>query len=172
MASTISVNSKNAVNKPSLLKAILVTGFIAGTLDMSGAIVVWSFVLQKVTPVQILQGIASGVFGKEAFSGNPLIAASGVLFHYVIAFSFTILFFLLYPRIPFLRNQKVISGLLYGIFAWAFMNYIVLPISNVHMSPFKWSNAIISFSILMVCLGLPISILTNRYYNKKEMIKA
>ena len=172
MSSTISVNSEGVINKPSLLKAVLLTGFVAGTLDMSGAIVVWSFVLQKITPLQILQGIASGVFGKEAFSGNLLIAASGVLFHYIIAFSFTILYFLLCPRIPFLRNQKVISGLLYGILAWAVMNYIVLPLSNVHMSPFKWFNAFISISILMVCLGLPISILTNRYYNNKEMIKS
>ena len=92
--------------------------------------------------------------------------ALGLLFHYIIAMSFTTAYFLVYPLIPFLQRQKIISGLLYGVFAWAFMNYITLPLSNVHMAPFKLTNALISIAILMVCIGLPVSLLVNRYYTR------
>lgn len=169
MSTAISPTTAESINRASLIKAILTTWLVAGTLDMTGAIVVWSFILQKVTPLQILQGIASGIFGKAAFTGGSAIAVYGVFFHYIIAFSFTTLYFLVYPQIPFLQKQKLISGLLYGVFAWAFMNYIVLPLSNVHMNPFKWSNALISIAILMVCIGLPISLLSSRYYKNRRV---
>ena len=159
--------SRTGTLRSSKARYILFTCLLAGTLDMSGALLVWTVILKKVTATQILQGIASGVFADEAFSGDPTMAWFGILFHYIIASSFTIFYFLIYPYIPFLRKQKILSGLLYGIFVWAFMNYVVLPFSHVHMSPFRLSSALISAGILMVCIGLPVSWLTSRYYEGK-----
>jgi uncharacterized membrane protein YagU involved in acid resistance len=153
---------------PSRVKSILLTGLVAGTLDMSAALLVYTVIMQKVTAVQLLQGIASGIFGKAAQEGGLTMACYGFIFHYIIAFSFTIGYFLVFPRISFLRNHKIISGLLYGVFAWLVMNRIVLPLSNAHMSPFKWSYALLGMSILMLCIGLPISLLTHRYYSLKN----
>jgi hypothetical protein len=152
-------------------KTILLTGLTAGTLDLSMAVIVWSFILRKVAPTQIFQGIASGVFGKEAFTGGWMMILCGGIFHYIIAFSFAIAYFLVFPYITFMQRHKVISGLLYGIFAWAWMNYIVLPLSNVNQSPFRWSNALISIAILMVCIGLPISLIVHKYYTGKKSLK-
>jgi hypothetical protein len=163
---TSTIPSKTS--ESSLVKAMILTWLVAGTLDMSGAIIVWSVVLKKVTAFQILQGIASGIFGKEAFSGSTSMAVYGVVFHYFNAFCFTAFYFFLFPRISFLQHQKVMSGLLYAVFAWAVMQFIVLPLSNVNMSPLKLTNALISIVILMVCLGLPISFLTARYFRKKK----
>ncbi len=168
MSSIPTLSTRKMANRYSRLKAILLAGFVAGTLDLSTALIVWSVIIKKVPALQILQGVASGVFGKVAFSGGMIMPFYGVLFHYIIAFLFTIFYFLVYPLIPFLQKQRLISGLLYGIFAWAVMSYLVLPLSKVHMSPFKWSSALISISILMVCIGLPISLLAYRYYNARE----
>ena len=66
-----------------MLKAILKTGLIAGTLDILAAIVI----LAKMNAVGVLQYVASGVFGKEAFSGGTTMAIAGLIFHYIIAFS-------------------------------------------------------------------------------------
>lgn len=165
MTTLMSAESKNsALSSP--LKTITITWLIAGTLDLSMAITVWALVLKKVTAGQILQGIASGVFGQAAFTGGNEMLLYGILFHYIIALCFTVAYFLVFPYIPFLKNQRIISGLLYGIFAWAWMRYVVLPFSNVHQSPFNLANALISIAILMVCIGLPISLIVSRYYNR------
>ncbi len=145
-------------------KTIVLTGLIAGTLDAIAAIVV-----SGSTPVQVFQYIASGAFGAEkAFSGGLTMVIWGVVFHYFIAFSWTILFFFLFPTISFLRKNEYITGLIYGIFVWTMMKFVVLPFSKIPQSPFNLKGALIGASILMVMIGLPISILTHRYYSKRK----
>ena len=152
----------------SATKTILFSGFIAGTLDILAAILVYAVIMQKVTAVQILHGIASGAFGKTTIGSPAIMALIGLAFHFIIAFCFAIAYFVVYPHIPFLRKQKIISGLLYGIFVWAVMNLIVVPMSNANHAPFAWPSAIRAASILMLCIGLPISIITSKYYSAKQ----
>ena len=151
-------------DKRSATKTILLTGFIAGTLDMLGAFLVYSAIMNVVTPLQILNGIASGVFGKTIIINQTITALIGLLFHYFIAFCFTIGYFLVYPYLKFLHHNKIINGLVYGIFVWIVMNLIVFPLSNAHHSSFKWLPAMRGAIILMLCIGLPIAMFTARYY--------
>ena len=44
------------------------------------------------------------------------------------------------------------------------MNLVVVPLSNAPKTPFNVLNAIQAMGILIVCIGLPISILANKYY--------
>ena len=149
------------------LKTIFLAGFTAGTLDVLAAITVYSFIMNRVTPTRLLQGIASGVFGSSAFEGSYGMALAGLAFHYMIAFCFTIFFFLIFPFVPFLKNQKVLGGLLYGIFAWCVMNLAVLPLLHIANIPTKWDGIARGAIILMFCIGLPISLVVNNYYRKK-----
>ena len=162
-ATTLPASGKSS----SATKTILLSGFVAGTMDMLGAILVYTAIMQKVTVVQILHGIASGVFGKTTVGSSATMALIGLGFHYFIAFCWAIGYFIVYPYIPFLRKQKIIAGLLYGIVVWAVMNLIVLPMSNAYHSPFAWPSAIRAATILMLCIGLPISLITSRYYKSK-----
>jgi hypothetical protein len=149
-------------------KAILSISLIAGTLDLVTAIIVY-----QANPIRLLQGIASGAFGREAaFSGGVLMSASGLLFHYIIATSWTTLFFLLYPKFKILSKNAVVTGLLYGVVVWTGMNLIVLPyLSLIPQRAFDLSGALIGMSILMVMIGLPVSILTQRYYSGKGLLR-
>lgn len=149
-------------------KAILRTGLLAGTSDILGAIFVYAVIMGKTTAVQILQSIASGVFGKEAFTGGIQMAIYGLIFHYFIATTFATAYFWLFPQVSFLRNQKIVSGLLYGVVVWIVMNLGVLPLSNVSHAPLKLSSILISMGILMLCIGLPISLLVHQYYTKQK----
>ena len=112
-----------------------------------------------------MQYIASGVFGKESFSGGTATVIAGLIFHYIIALSFTTLYFIVFPYIPFLGKQKLISGVLYGAFVWCVMNLVTVPLSNASKSPLTWSGASLSMAILIVCIGLPISFLASKYYS-------
>jgi uncharacterized membrane protein YagU involved in acid resistance len=124
--------------------------------------------MHKATPIQISQGIASGVFGKQAFAGDTMMILAGLLFHFIIAYCFAIGYFFVFPFIPFLRKQKIISGLLYGVFVWLVMNLVVIPLSNASQAPFKWDSVLRAVLILMFCVGLPLSLITRRYYVSKK----
>lgn len=155
------------INNPSPLKTILLSGFIAGSLDILGAIIVYSIMMQKATATSILQSVASGAFGKDAFNGGTTTAGYGLLFHFIIAYCFAIAYFLFYPLLPFLKYNKIISGLFYGIIVWLIMNLIVLPQTNAYHGSFQWSSALTGCSILMLCIGLPIAAITDKYYRNQ-----
>lgn len=65
----------------SLSVMILITGLIAGTIDILSAI----FILAGGNAVGTFKYIASGAFGKTAFEGGNEMVAYGALFHYIIA---------------------------------------------------------------------------------------
>lgn len=153
------------------IKTILLSGFIAGSLDILSAFLVYVIVLNKTTAANILKGIASGIFHAKAFTGGTMMAFCGLLFHFIIAFCFAIFYFLIYRHIPFLQKQKIINGLLYGIFVWCVMNLLILPIVFSRPVTFKLDPFLIGASILMVMIGLPISIITNKYYSLKNANK-
>lgn len=146
------------------IKIIVLTCLLAGTLDILSAIVD-SSIRFKITPVELFQFIASGVFGPKAFSGGIPMAIAGLLFHYFIASCWTVFFFLIIPKFKFSPKYKIPVGLLYGIFVWLVMNLIVVPLSNVHKVKFTWSHTIMGMLYLMFMIGLPISLVFYRYYN-------
>lgn len=145
------------------IKIIVYACLTAGTLDILSAIVD-SSIRFKITPVQLFQYIASGVFGQAAFSGGLATAAAGLLFHYFIASCWTVLFFLVYPKFKISSRYKVLSGLLYGIFIWLVMNLIVVPLSNAHIPRFSWGHVITGILYIMIMIGLPVSLIYHRYY--------
>jgi uncharacterized membrane protein YagU involved in acid resistance len=147
-----------------MLKAILKTWLVAGTLDILAAIVI----LAKMNAVGVLRYIASGVFGKEAFSGGTAMTIAGLIFHYIIALSHTTLYYIVFPYVPLLGKQKLVAGVLYGIFVWSVMNLVIVPLSNTNKSPLTLSGASLNMAILIVCIGLPISLLASKYYSSKK----
>lgn len=71
---------------------IIKAGLLAGTLDISAACVQYYMKTGK-NPDYVLKYVASGAFGKDAFTGGIVMSMAGLLFHYLIAFSFTLFFF-------------------------------------------------------------------------------
>ena len=148
----------------SMVKAIIITGLIAGTLDAIAAMVV-----NTVGPLPLFRFIASGAFGRDAFAGGLLMAFWGLLFHYFIAFSWTVLFYIAYPRIPLLSKNKYIVGVAYGITIWVVMNLVVLPMSNVPgMGVMTAWSILKGAGTLIFMVGLPIAILAHRFYTGRS----
>ena len=158
----------NPQPKPSALRAILLAWLTAGCLDLLAAITVYSLIMKRVTTTRLLQGIARGALGDSAYEGGISTALAGVGFHFIIAFCFTIFYFFIFPYIPLLKKQRIISGLLYGIFVWCVMNLAVLPLLNIANIPTKWDSIARGAVILMFCIGLPVSLILSRYYLSKE----
>ena len=144
-------------------KAIFWGGLIAGTLDLTGACVV-SWLRAAVSPVRIMQSVASGLLGAAAYTGGAKTAALGVVLHYCIATIWVVVFYLASRRLRFLIERPIPWGLVYGVIVYAFMNFVVLPMSALpqRTAP-TLSSRIINLVIIMICIGLPIALIVRRF---------
>lgn len=146
---------------PNVLRAVLAAGFACGVLDITAALVVYGFFGAK--PVPLLQGIASGLLGPKAFQGGLATALLGLLCHFVIAFGAAAVYFAMSRAIPLLIQNAVVSGVLYGVAVYFFMNRIVVPLSAVAKRPFSMRMMIVGIVIHIFCVGLPISVSVRRF---------
>jgi hypothetical protein len=142
---------------------VLWSWLLVGTLDLSAAMI--QTILANGNIQRLFQFIASGAFGKEAFDGGWSYAIYGVLFHYIIAFIWTIIFFALYSALNLSRFNKILVGICYGVVIWFVMNRVVLPLSNITPRPFDLTKSLIAASILTVAIGLPLSFIASRTNN-------
>jgi len=157
------VASKTIVesSRSKTLEAILWGGLTCGVLDITAAFVVYGFFGAK--PIPLLQGIASGLLGPRAYDGGLATAFLGLLCHFFIAFSATVVYFAVSRRIPFLVEHAVLSGFLYGPVVYFFMNQIVLPLSAIGRRPFSLKFMVIGVVIHMFSVGLAIALTVRRY---------
>ncbi len=156
----------NQQPRTNLLKVILLAGLLAGTLDIIAACTQAYINNHNVTPEKVFRYIASAVFGKKAGTGGMEMAAWGLLFHYIIATGWAAIFVIAYQQIKFLSRNIVLSGLGYGIVVWILMNRLIVPLSLIKQPAFVWNKAIVAMLILMFFIGLPIALVTKRYYPK------
>jgi hypothetical protein len=109
-----------ASQSPNALLAFVWGGLACGVLDITAALVVYgSFGLK---PVRLLQGIAGGLLGPRTYNGGIATALLGLVCHFVIAFSAAAVFVAASRVAPFLVRYAVLSGALYGIAVYFFMN--------------------------------------------------
>jgi hypothetical protein len=149
-------------NNPNAVRVVLWAGFACGVMDITAAFIVYGFFGAK--PVPLLQGIASGLLGPRAFQGGLATALLGLLCHFVIAFGAATVYFVASRAIPFLIQNAVISGALYGVAVYFFMNRIVVPFSAVAKRPFSLKLMIVGVIVHIFCVGLPISLSVRRFY--------
>ena len=143
------------------VRAVLAGGLAAGTLDILAAFVVYG--LRGAAPLRILQSIASGLVGADAFRGGLRTAALGLALHFVIATVAAGVYYAASGRLAILVTRPVLSGLVYGIVVYVVMNFVVLPLSAVAKRPFAPGIAAIILVVHMVCVGLPIALVVRHH---------
>ena len=116
-------------------RAILYGGLTVGTLDFLDACIFFG-IRNGTTPINIAHSIAAGwLGGPAARSGGLPTAALGFASHYLIAFSIVTALVTLSSMIPALVKKPVITGMLYGIAVYFFMNWVVIPNSAIGGTP-------------------------------------
>ena len=161
-------------------RAILTAWLIAGTLDICGAML-WSYFarlakgVSNPNPLDVLWSVGRTALGKEfstpaMLDSYALMCVIGLIVHYAIAFSWTLLFFWAWPKFKFLQGNKIVVGLCYGLFIWAVMTLAIVPLRVMHWGPFVTKNLFIGAGIIMLAVGLPISIIIGNY-SRKEFAK-
>ena len=113
------------------------------------------------TVTRLLQFIASGLLGPEAFQGGTATAALGLALHFFIAFTLVAVFYAARSSIRLAREHAVTSGIIYGLIVYAVMNFVVLPLSAAKPRH-SLSGDLIQVGIHMFVIGLPTSLLLRR----------
>jgi len=136
---------------------MVASALIVGVLDISYAIL-FSYFRSGTPPARVLQSVASGALGRDAFSGGGATAALGLGFHFLIAFIITAIFFVVAARVPALTRRPVIIGALYGIAVYLVMNFAVIPLSKIGPRPLPAAFVIITGVLVhMFLVGVPIA---------------
>lgn len=147
---------------------ILIGGLVAGALDLTAAFIT-SWLRAGVGPVRVMQSVASGLLGATAFSGGAKTAALGAVLHFFIATVWTAVFYFASRRLRFLLDRPVVSGLLYGVVVYLFMNFVVIPLSAVpRRGPPPLSGRIIGLLVIIFCIGLPIALIVRRFSDRNR----
>src|SRR5918993_3025166 len=138
-------------------RTFVASALIVGVLDIAYAIL-FSYVRSGTPPLRLLQSVASGALGRDAFTGGGTTAAIGLGFHFLIAFIVTAVFFAAAARLPALTTRPVIMGALYGIGVYLVMNFLVIPLSRIGPRPLP--PAVVLFTgvlVHMFLIGVPIA---------------
>ncbi len=114
-------------NTARALRWALLGGVLAGTLDIAFATGFWS--LRGVAAERILQSVAAGLLGRDAFDGGGRSAGLGLALHYLIAIAMAMAYTWAARDVPLLRRRPWSLGAAYGLALFAFMSFIVVPLS-------------------------------------------
>jgi hypothetical protein len=150
-----------STDRPALWKVIAGAALLVGTLDISDAFIFYG--LRGIAPTRILQGIASGVLGRTAFSMGHRSALLGLFFHFFIAFSATTIFLFASRKLP-VAPHPWLYGALFGIALYLVMNYIVIPLSKIGPRPTPPLVPLINgVAALVFCIGIPLAFIARRF---------
>ncbi len=151
---SIALYSPNAV-----LKAALVGGFAAGTIDIAYAIL--TNLAKGVSGARVLQSIASGLLGRGAFDGGAATAILGLLLHFFMTIVMALLFIAAARGLAPIRENPIIAGLAYGAAIFFAMRWVVVPLSRFPgdlrtITPLE-------LAVHMVGVGLVIALVARRF---------
>ena len=142
-------------------RAIGWAGLAAGVLDILFAILLYGRL--GASPVRVLQGVAAGALGsKAAVAGGLATATLGLTLHFVIAFGVAAVFYAASRRWRGLIVHPWLSGAVFGVLVWLFMNLVVLPLSATPPTRFPPAFWLPVLSAHITCVGWPIAWLVRR----------
>jgi uncharacterized membrane protein YagU involved in acid resistance len=145
----------NTLKTPRPFDTILLGGLTAGVFDAIDGVIAFGF--EGMNPIQVLQYVASGALGSDAFNGGLSTAALGAALHFFIAFVVATVYYAASKKLTALYTKPALWGPAFGAAVYLFMNFLVLPFSAFAKTPFSLAlflNGIFGHAIFV---GFPIA---------------
>jgi hypothetical protein len=154
-------------NNGNMGKAILLGGLAVGVGDFFDANFFFGLI-RHVPYGRIWHSVASGLLGRDAFSGGAKTIALGIFLHFCIATIVAAVYMIASRKLRFLVGERWATwGLAYGLAVNVVMQYVVIPLSNVPKPasppPFVLAvflNGYIGHALLV---GLPAALVARKY---------
>ncbi|HEX5313372.1 MAG TPA: hypothetical protein VFX38_00485 [Gammaproteobacteria bacterium] len=131
------------------LRAVVCGGLGAGTLDIF--IAAW---IGRVSPLVVMQAIASGLLGSAALRGGASAAALGFLSQWILSLIIAAVYVLSAQRIRLLVRYWFVTGIAYGVVIFFVMNYVVMPLSAAPFGPHFTARSFVLNLLAMLLFGL------------------
>jgi uncharacterized membrane protein YagU involved in acid resistance len=148
------------VHRP--LPAALLGGFIAGTIDVGAAALIFG-----ASPIVILQAIASGVLGRAAFFDGAASAALGLILQWAMSWVIAAVYVGAARYLSALGRHWLTSGLGYGVVVFSAMNYVVVPLSAAYpRNPFT-PRTFIESLLAMLLFGVLVAFFARRAWSSR-----
>jgi hypothetical protein len=142
--------------KQSILLPILAGGFIAGSLDLAAAFVIYGWGVPR--------AIAAGLLGMQALHAGVGTWILGVCLQYFIAYSAAAVYCVSSWTLDFLKPHFLVCGMFYGIAVFLVMNLIVLPLSGLHAAgPYQLRELIQGILVHIFLIGVPIAFCLHKF---------
>jgi hypothetical protein len=141
-----------------VLKSLIYGGLIAGTVDIGAATLI-----NAVSPLVILQAIASGLLGRPAFQGGAGVMLLGLVLQWGMSILIAAFFSFAASLRPVLARRWILWGTLYGVAVFIVMNYVVVPLSAASHKwthPFSW---FVENGLAMLVFGWIVALTANRF---------
>ena len=169
-----------------IFRTISITALLSGLLQLTAAIIQPYFNSANVSgakltgqsgqvslldyltnggPQGVCRDIAKAVF--DPSTNEKLLLAWGIVFHFMIAFIFTLVLFLLYTPVARTLRNRLIIAVFYGMITSLIMNLIVIPLTNLAGSSFDFGTILTGGIVLTFTLGLPVAWKAGRHYDNK-----
>lgn len=135
--------------------AIVVGGFIAGTLDIGVAAAI-----NAMDPRVILRIVAGGIQGRAALQGGAASAWLGLVLQWAMSMVIAGIFLYAASRMRWMIARWAVAGLAYGAIVFLVMNYVVLPSSAWHRVSHFSPASFVENLLAMLLFGLIIAAAT------------
>jgi uncharacterized membrane protein YagU involved in acid resistance len=144
------------------LTGVLLGGGTAATLDIIYAIVRNGGYGKS--PLWVLQSVASGWTGNDAFTSGIYGGILGLVSHYGVLLVAAAIYLVASRSFPILRSRAIACGALFGVLIYLFMNFVVLPLSAFPFDfPYPLPRLLEGFVSHAILVGLPIALAIRRY---------
>jgi len=150
-----------ATATPSALRTVLLAGLAAATIDIVFAFVFFGALL-GITPVRVLQSVATGWYGRDSFDGGLATAAVGLVSHYFILIVAAALYFIASRRIALLNRHAVACGIAFGLAIYVAMTFVIVPLSATPPRSLTLSVASIGQFLIHPVIGLAVALIVRR----------
>ena len=142
-----------------MLKAALVGGIAAGAIDIAYAILASG--AKGVSAERVLQSVASGLLGRDAYAGSAATAGLGLLLHFAMTTLMALLFVAAARSFEPVRNHLLLAGLAYGAAIYFAMRWVVVPLSRFP-GDLRAINPL-ELAVHMIGVGLVIALAARRF---------
>jgi hypothetical protein len=157
--------ASHAPSQPRPTRRVLFAGAVVALFDITYAYIFFGLILGLVGVESLFQSIAAGLLGRAAYQGGLPTALLGACLHVLIAYSWTVAYYLAVRNIDGLHRAarttggRIALGLAYGVVVYLLMDLVVLKLSRAHSTPPDNWRFYVNLVQHMVMIGLPIGLI-------------
>jgi hypothetical protein len=146
----------------SALRTVLLAGCAAATIDIVFAFVFFGWTL-GITPVRVLQSVASGWYGRASFDGGLTTASVGLVSHYFILIVAAWFYYLASRRLALLNRSPLACGIAFGVAIYIAMTFVIVPLSATPARALTLSVVSAGQFLIHPVIGVAIAMIVRRH---------